>query len=332
MRPLGFRLDCMEPMRNTILLLATALSGLGMAKVCDQSYHLQEAYEFMYTGTAKNAMTPKPATFLDKAMSKATLIHDSTAYQILTDWNASGACDTWVKREVTYSSRDFKKAFETRTSTTDYVRFFDGAYTFKAPGWDEYWFGIADAMHGDTAMLSEEVGKFKAKSQLNLWYGASTIKITTRTKNGALVRTQTGFLRSAASHPDSAALSADLLKSWDNIPLADTETVDYTLQLIRIRYDSVPSPASGLVSRQAQATGFQARQSGNLVLIQAAEKTVGTQPLGLYNMLGNKVASIHPTGYLYQWNGKTAAGADAPTGVYFVQAGNRVLGKFFYAR
>jgi hypothetical protein len=139
-------------------------------------------------------------------------------------------------------------------------------------------------------------------------------------------------LREAASHPDSAALATDLLNSWDNIPLADTQTVDYTLQLIRIRYDSVPSPASGLAAHKAQAGGFQARQTGNLVLIQTGEKAAGTGPLGLYNMLGNKVATIHPTGYLYQWNGKTAAGSDAPTGVYFVQAGNRVLGKFFFSR
>jgi hypothetical protein len=319
-------------MRKSILLICSVLSGLGVAKVCDKSYHLQEAYEFLFTGSSKNSLTSAPAAFLDKAMTKATLLHDSTAYKIVTDWDASGSCDAWVKREVTYSTREFKKPFETHTVTNNFVRFFDGSYTYKKPGWDEYWFGIADEMHGDTALLSEEVGKFKGQSQLNLWYGASTIKITTRTKNGALVRTQTGFLKSAASHPDSAALATDLLKSWDKIPVADTETVDYTLQLIRIRYDSVPSPASGLIPRKAHAAGFQARRTGNLVLIQTGEKAVGTQPLGLYNMLGNKVAAIHPTGYHYQWNGLTAGGSEAPTGVYFVQAGNRVLGKFFFSR
>jgi hypothetical protein len=318
-------------MRKTIFLIGSVLSGLGVAKVCDQSYHLQDAYEFIFTGTSKTNLTTKSSKALDKAMSKVTLLNDSNTYNIITDWDANGSCDGWVKREVTYAERPYTKPFETHTVTDKSIRFFDGAFTYKTPGWDEYWFGLSDGTSGGTPVVSEEIGKFKGRDQLNLWYGVVNIKITRRTKNGALVDTQSGFLREAANHPDSAALATDLLKSWDDIPLADTQTVEYTLQLIRIRYDSLPSPANGLISRKAQANGFQARQTGNLVLIQTDEKAAGTEPLGLYNMLGNKVASIHPTGYLYQWNGKTAAGADAPAGVYFVQMGNHVLGKFFYS-
>jgi hypothetical protein len=319
-------------MRNTLVLLGTVLTSLGIAKVCDQSYHLQEAYEYILTGTSKTAMTVKSSKLLDKAMSKASLLNDSTAYRILTDWDANGSCDGWVKREITYAERPVAKPFGMRTVTGNSVRFFDGTFTYKTPGWDAYWFGFSDTTSGGTPVVGEEVGKFKTQDQLNLWYGTVAIKITRRTKNGALVDTQTGFLREAASHPDSAALSTDLLNSWDNIKLADTQTVDYTLQLIRIRYDSVPSPASGVSPRKAQASGFLARQTGDLVLIQTGGMAGGSEPLALYNMLGNKVATLHPTGYLYQWNGKTASGSDAPPGVYFVQSGNRVLGKFFLSR
>jgi len=81
------------------------------------------------------------------------------------------------------------------------------------------------------------------------------------------------------------------------------------------------------------AAGFQASQVGNLVLIQSGAPASGlSEPLGLYNMMGHKMAALHPTGYVYQWNGKTSAGAEAPTGVYFVQSGSRILGKFFYSR
>jgi hypothetical protein len=266
-------------------------------------------------------------------MASAASLSDSTAYKILTDWDAKGTCDAWVKREVTFAVRDpGSKAFQNNTSSDHYVRFFDGTYPYQAPGWDEYWFGIAEAMHGDTAVISDDVGKYKNKSLLNLWYGAASIKITTRTKNGALVQTQNGFVRTAASHPDSATLAHDLLSRWDDINLADTQTVDYTLQLIRIRYDSVPSPDA--LSRTVKGDGgrFQAREIGGLVLIQAGEKAAESGPLALYNMLGNKIATLHPTGFIYQWNGKTSVGSDAPTGVYFVQVGNRVLGKFFYSR
>jgi hypothetical protein len=318
-------------MRNTFFLIGTVLSGLAMAKVCDQAYHLQDAYEYIFTGPSKTNLTLKSATTLDKAMSKVTLIHSSTAYKIITDWDAKGACDTWAKQPISYAIRNRGENGFTASISNDSIHFFNQAYTFQTPGWDEYWFGIAEGKQGNTPVVSAEVGKFKNQDQLNLWYGAATIKIVTKTKTGVTVETQTGFLETAASHPDSTALSFDLLKSWDSIKLADTQTVDYTLQLIRIRYDSVPSPISGLLPRKTQASGFQARQTGNLVLIQTGDKKVGAEPLGLYNMLGNKVATIHPTGFLYQWNGKTTAGADAPTGVYFVQAGNRVLGKFFYS-
>jgi hypothetical protein len=317
-------------MRKIALLLSTFLSGLAMAKICDQSYHLQDAYQYIFTGASKTGLTSSGPTKLDKQMQAAASISDSTAYMIITDWDAKGSCDAWVKREVTFATSDHGKAFQTSTAN-DYVRFFDGTYTYQTPGWNEYWFGIAAEMHGDTAVLSEEVGKFKNQSLPNLWYGAATIKITTRTKNGALVKTQSGYVRTAASHPDSATLATDLLSRWDDITLSDTQTVDYSLQLIRIRYDSVPSPIAIAKPKNVAGGRFQAREIGNLVLIQTGEKAAESGPLALYNMLGNKVATLHPTGYLYQWNGKTAVGADAPAGVYFVQAGNRVLGKFFYS-
>jgi hypothetical protein len=319
-------------MRKIAILLSTLLSGLAVAKICDQSYHFQEAYQYIFTGTSKTGLTASAPTKLDKQMKSAALLSDSTAYKILTDWDASGSCDGWVKREVTFAIRDrAAKSFQTSTSSDNSVRFFDGAYTYKTPGWDEYWFGIADTIQGSTAILAEEVGKFKNQSMLNIWYGAARIKITTRTKNGALVDTGSGYLLTAASHPDSAALASVLLSSWDNVKIADTQTVDYTLQLIRIRYDSMPSPAGLAKGPKATVGSFLARQTGNLVLIQTGEKAAESGPIALYNMLGSKIATLHPTGFLYQWNGKTAVGADAPTGVYFVQAGNRVLGKFFYS-
>jgi hypothetical protein len=315
----------------SLAALVPAPALVRAAKVCDQAYHIQEATQYILTGPSASALTSGAPARLDKAMGSATILSDSTVYRIITDWDAKGSCDGWVKREVSYAVREKSAPRFVAVSSSDrYVRFFDGAYEYKKPGWDDYWFGIADEMHGDTALLSEEVGKFKDDSQPTLWYGAATIKITTRTKNGALVGTQTGFLRESASHPDSAALAADLLASWKDMKLADTQTVDFTLQMIRVRYDSLPSPQSGVSSRKAERSGFLAKQTGNLVLIQTGEKVSAMEPLGLFNMLGTRIATIHPTGFVYQWNGKTAAGADAPTGVYFVQAGNRVLGKFFF--
>lgn len=320
-------------MQKNIILLGLAFCGFAAAKVCDQTYHFQEATQYILTGPSLGQLVPGSATRLNKSMGEATLLHDSTAYKILTDWDGKGSCDGWVKREVTYAVRGKgAKSFASQTFPDYYVRFFDGEYTYKKPGWNEYWFGIADMMKGDTAFLADQAGKFKADANLTLWYGTASMKLTTRTKNGALVNTQTGFLMEAGDHPDSATLAADLIASWKDVKLADTQTVDYTVQLIKVRYDSIPSPSRLVAGKPRANPGFSARQTGNLVLIQTGAKGAGSEPLGLYNMLGYRIATLHPTGSQYQWNGKTAVGADAPTGVYFIQNGNRVLGKFFYAR
>jgi hypothetical protein len=113
----------------------------------------------------------------------------------------------------------------------------------------------------------------------------------------------------------------------------DKRKIHYRVQFLKVSYENKPAPNKlAAPPREALASGFRASQTGNLVLIQPGDKSLQGQPLALYGMLGNKIAILHPTGFLYQWNGKTAVGANAPTGVYFVQAGNRVLGKFFYSR
>jgi hypothetical protein len=320
-------------MSKIAVLLGLALSGIGMAKVCDQAYHMQDAFQYTLTGSSLTNLTAGAAKKLDKSMNGVTLLHDSTVYRIITDWDGKGTCDGWVKREVSYRVRTkAAKEFTPEVNSQQSIRFFDGAFTYKTPGWDEYWFGIASEMHGDTAILGEEIGKFKNQARLSLWYGAAIMKLTTRTKNGALIGTSTGYLKEVGSHPDSAKLAADLVSSWKNYAPNDTQSLDFTVELIKITYDSVPTPVTGIAKSHSNPQNFHAQQIGNMTLIQIGDKRVGTEPLSLFGMMGNKIATLHPIGYFYQWNGKTSTGADAPPGVYFVQAGNKVLGKFFYSR
>lgn len=316
----------------------TILSGLLLAimadgKICDQAYHLQDVHEYTLTGNSSATMTAGAAVKLDNRMGNATLLHDSTEYRMITDWNAQGTCDTWVKREVTFATREKAAKTWSLIPTMDYwLKFNDGAYTFKTPGWTEYWFGLASSVNGTSVEIWDAVGKNQNQSKLTLWYGNATMKLTTRTKNGALVSTSTGFFPEVTSHPDSAALAKVLVDAWKNITPADTQTLDFTVQLIKITYDSLPTPVNLAAKGKRTVSGFQAGQTGNLVLIKAGDKIVGTEPIHLYGMMGHKVATLHPTGYVYQWNGKTASGAEAPPGVYFVQSGSRILGKFFYTR
>jgi hypothetical protein len=314
-------------------LVLAALTAFAGAKVCDQNYHLQEAWQFTLTGNASGSMTAGAGLKLNKSMGNATLLHDSTEYRMITDWNANGTCDTWVKREVTFAHRAKAAKVFTSQASNDYsVKINDGEFKFKAPAWDEYWFGFASSVVGEQVNLYDAVGKFKGKPGLSLWYGNATMKRTLYSSTGASKGSFTHFYPEQTSHPDSAALTKVLLDTWKTYVNSDTQKVEFTVQLIKIAYDSFPTPTTRVAASKAKANGFQAVRAGELMLIKAGDKAVGGEAVSLYGMMGNKIATLHPTGYYYQWNGKTAQGAAAPPGVYFVQAGNRILGKFFYSR
>jgi hypothetical protein len=322
-------------MKKLTVLTGLILSAWAGAKVCEQAYHLQDAYQYTLTGNSLAGLAPAGSSLkLTKSMANATLLHDSTEYRMITDWDGVGTCATWVKKEVAFAYRKRAEKTWSEQKTNEYsIKINDGEFTWKKPGWDEYWFGFASSVRGDTIALYDAVGKFKKDTRLSMWYGNATMKRSMFSATGASKGTATHFYPELTSHPDSASLTKVLLDTWKAYIHSDTQHVDFTVQLIKITYDSLPSPASRILASKAKASGFQATQNGNMVLIQPGDKKAATgEALSLYGMMGNKVATLHPTGYVYQWNGKTSAGADASTGVYFVQSGNRILGKFFYTR
>lgn len=335
LQPWGIRLDYgVTNMKKITVLTGLILATWAGATVCNQDYHLQEAYQYILTGNTSAAMTAGAALKLNKDMGGATLLHDTTEYRLITDWDGKGTCDAWAKREVTFNYRaKAGKTMGTQKSMDYFLKLNSGAFQFKTPGWDEYWFGLASKVAGDTVQLWDAVGKFKSESKLKIWYGNATMKRTVRDSLGSAKESFTHFYPEITSHPDSAALVKILLDTWKQYVTGPRLTVDFKVQLIKITYDSLPTPSTRVAaSRHAKANGFQASQTGGAVLIKAGANAVAGEPLSLYGMMGNKVTTLHPTGYYYQWNGKTAQGAEAPPGVYFVQAGNRILGKFFFSR
>ncbi|MEO7426553.1 MAG: hypothetical protein ABI036_15295 [Fibrobacteria bacterium] len=325
-------------MKKLSVLMGLVLAAWAGATVCQQTYHLQEAYQVILTGHTPSTLEQQGArTLLNKSMSNAAVISDGTEYRILTDWDATGTCDTYVKKEIKFAHRKKGDAQFSVEVTNNYaLKINDGEYGYKKPGWDEYWFGIADSVNGSTVTLYDAIGKSKSKTQFHVWYGNVVLKQTLRSQTGADTGTSTYSYPVLTSHPDSAVLRAVLVDSLKTAVQSEPKDLAYTFQLIYAAYDSVPSPVAiggRGVKAQVNANGFQATQTGNVVLIRPGEKSANaSEPLSLYGMMGNRIAALHPTGYLYQWNGKTFSGADAPTGVYFVQSGNRILGKFFYTR
>ncbi|HKP97752.1 MAG TPA: hypothetical protein VJ385_18580 [Fibrobacteria bacterium] len=321
-------------MKKLTILTSLFLAAWAGAKICDQGYHLQEAYQIILKGNSSSSLQPQGASVkLGKAMGNATVLHDETEYRIITDWAKGTNCDIWEKRDVNFA---YRKKGETQFSTrTDgyFVKLDSVPFTHKTPGWDDYWFGFASTVSGTTVNLYDAVGKNVEKPTLHTWYGNAVLKQTLRSAEGADSGSRTYYYSELTSHPDSAVLSKLLANGFKPTIQSEPKDLLYTVQLIRITYDSVETPATRTIAAKQKSSGFQASQTGSLVLIQLGEKAAHvSEPLSLYGMMGNKVATLHPTGYLYQWNGKTSAGAEAPIGVYFVQSGNRILGKFFYTR
>ncbi len=319
------------------MILALVLVTAAAASVCEQNYHLQTATQFILEGESATTMARKgEAVKVDKSMSNLNVLSPSTEYMLMTDFEAKGTCSAYVNRKVNYAiSKKGQKNF--LPSQLDFfLKINDGQFPFKNPGWDEYWFGIAN-VKGDTVTIYDAVGKKHAEPLMYIWYGNATLALTYKTvsPSGAIKidSTANGAYPELLSYPDSAALVGVLLNGWKKYVKSPTLDVLLTVQLIKITFDSVPSPVSNFkIANPKPESGFQSLQMGKLVLIHPGLNKAGlSEPLNIYTMMGNKIATVHPTGYAYQWNGKATSGSEAPTGVYFVQIGNRTLGKFFYS-
>lgn len=315
------------------VLLAAAVHGA----ICDKTYYLQTGRLVMLAGPTTASVIPTSTTTVGKELAGVEIMHPETEYDVVTRFEGASACADWKKTNIDFTSR--KKganSFSAITTSSNLVKLHSTPYPF-AIGIDfEYWFGFASSLKGDTAIIFEAIGKLRAgATQPHVWYGTATM---TRNIKDAVLGTPKGvrthYFQALTSHPDSAALQKALLDPWKDFKDNDTQTVSFKVQLIKATYDSIP-PSTGIRggASRSKSAGFQSSQSGNLVLIRPGGNTIApAEALGLYNMMGHKIATLHPTGYHYQWNGRTSAGAEAATGVYFVQSGSRILGKFFYSR
>jgi len=142
------------------------------------------------------------------------------------------------------------------------------------------------------------------------------------------------FYSLLAGPMDSAALDNYLTSTWaGTMPWDATHHPLVYEQLIKVVYDTAPSPS--LIYRQAphSKAAFSAWQQGPMVWIHVGPDLAARgEAVELYDMFGRKTASLQPSGYLYAWDGKNLMGGNASSGLYFARSGNRILGKFVYGR
>ena len=305
------------------------LVAIAAAPLCGDTYYLQSVKQTLLMGTDAKALTVKSVKDVSPNLTDFE-VNGSVNYKLLTQFE--GSCTKAIK-PITFKKRTVGSTTFTDTVDNSYqVQLYDTNTRVSEFKYDQ-WFGFfkpAESLHFVLGNYSAHPESF-----VN-WYVAMTytdsmhLPDSVRANGGP----QWGFSTSTYSlsgPDDSLVLEKMVIDSTIRkiVPDSNHKNYSFTVQFLKMSYGN-SRPVIGI--KQAKSPShFKASQWGQIVLIQSESiKSDLSETVNLLDMLGNKITSLHPTGYAYQWNGKTAAGADASTGVYFVQVGNRVVGKFFY--
>lgn len=309
------------------LFLAATLSApaILLAELCDETFNLQSIEQTIWEGDDPKALQRVSSKTIPGNVSEVQVLNNLMLYSIITKFE--GSCAK-AQRPITLKVKPGNSgSFKDSVDNSFKVQMFDSTTVVNSHKYD-YWFGF---FKPDSA-LRIYLGRTNSKGPGFVgWYVG--IYYRDSTKNNGVWPLGVGHYYPLTGPDDSVTIEQEFLaKDIRTLPASGASYgVRYWIQFLKVSYENKPS--TGIrPSRHAPLSRFKSSQTGNLVLIQPGDESVEGQPLALYGMLGTKIATLHPTGFFYQWNGKTAAGADAPSGVYFIQAGNRVLGKFFYSR
>lgn len=320
--------------RMTRMVLALAGMGLAMfsakpafAALCEESFNMQSATQYIFTTSNASDLGNPAATSLATDLSNMHLIFDSTQYQIIVGFD--GACGTYTQKPVRYRLRNKGQSAISLVTVNDYyVRMYDSNTVLTGQNY-AYWFGFA--LKPDT--LIHAIGKNKdANAQFTAWYGAAIFLDSTRNPTSGLWTSATSYQIQTSGPRDSLTLATGLLNSWKNITFDANRKGKFTVQLIKVIYDAAPTSlnkpqVAAKAMRKPSAMSVQQNEGQVRLRLNMPENELGL--VELYDMFGHKVAALHPTGSDYLWNGKTYEGYAARAGVYFAQSRGKVLGKFF---
>lgn len=313
-------------MKALLALLVGLIPSLTLAALCDDVFNLQSVSQTLFVGNDPANLGKTSKTVLPN-LSNLDIISPTLHYKIITRFE--GSCAKAPKPVVVRQKAAGKTEFTDSTDAGYQVQMFDSTSRLESYKYD-FWFGFYQPAEDLIAYL----GRVDSKSEAFINHYAMVAFVdSSRNPSSGLWSVSSGYV-GPSGPADSATLHNRLLEATQrkNIAQGADRKIKFTVQMVEVRYENKPAPVS-LAAPKRKASGFQATRTGNLVLIQPGGNAARAgEPLSLYGMMGNKIAVLHPTGYVYQWNGRTSAGAEAPTGVYFVQSGSRILGKFFYTR
>jgi len=314
------------PILRYFLSVAAVGPAIAIAAMCDDTYNLQSVTVTQFEGADAKALPRTGTQAVSPGLADLNVLDTLMRYSVVTRFE--GSCTKEAKPVTLKVKPSGAKAFTDSVDDGYQVQMFDSSTRVDELKYD-YWFGFFKPAQ----TLSLFFGRNNAQGPAFVgWYVGISYTDTIKDTTG-LWKPQPPKFYHLSGPDDSIALEKQVLDATIRKlpPNGDNYRARYRVQFLKVSYENKPAPISVIPPRHSLSSSFLARQTGNLVLIQTGEKMAESEPLSIYNMLGSRVASVHPIGSFYQWNGKTGVGSDAPAGVYFVQAGNRVLGKFFYS-
>jgi hypothetical protein len=314
-------------MKAILSMILALVPVLTWGALCDDTYYLQSITQTILSGANPKDMSTRQVKTVSPDLSELTSLHAAMTYTVLVGFD--GACVKALK-PVRYKVKAASKTVFTDSTDGNYqVQLYDTNTRVEDFNL-AYWFGF----YKPATTLNFFLGmKNTSDNTFSNYYAAVLYSDSTRDPSSGLWTRSTSHFYNLSGPSDSVSLDKGMLDGTKvrDIVVDDNHKGYFSIQFLKVVYSN--QKPSSLQTLKRPSAKFQTSQSGNLVIIQPSNgKATISEPLSLYGMMGNKIATLHATGYAYQWNGKTAMGTDAPGGVYFVQAGNRTLGKFFYSR
>lgn len=323
--------------RTTKAVLAIAGMGLALisvkpawAALCEESFNLQTATQYIYNSSSTSNLGNPDITPLATDLSNMHLLFDSTQYQIVSGFD--GACGNFTQKPVRYRLRFKGQSTVTLATVNDYyVRMYDSNTVLTGQNY-AFWFGFS--LKPDTLVYA--IGKGKGASDLfTAWFGVAIFLDSTRNPTSGLWSSSTSYQIQSSGPGDSLTLANGLVSGWKNITFDANRRGKFTVQLIKVTYDAATTSlhkpqVAAKPQRKPSALSVQQNEGQVRLRLNMPESELGL--VELYDMFGHKVAALHPTGSDYLWNGQTVEGFPARAGVYFAQTRGKILGKFFLTR
>ncbi len=303
------------------------------------TYNLQSAAQIIRTGPITSFASNSTAKNLSADLSNLdTLVYSRfTRYKIPLNFtpnctNTSSPASATVRLKDSLDGAQFS----TVSSTYPRVQYYDS----MSPGLNghpEYLEWMSFNFIDVSSTVYAYLGRIRNQGpSFSNWMGVAYLADSVRGPTGWYLN-GIRFYSLLAGPMDSAALDTYLTAGptgWiATMPWDGNHHPWVYEQMIKVVYDTAASPLPINRHLTHSKSTFSAWQQGRMVWIHAGrDLTARGEAVELYDMFGRKTADLHPSGYLYGWNGKSLSGDDASSGLYFARSGSRILGKFVYGR